>query len=76
MMKPADALVFFEGTIKLQCLKTPPLGSFNTKFLNFLFSNKYFDCSNIVSPYNLISPAKLTASWLIPSIRHPSPAKT
>ena len=60
-MKPAEALLFLGETIKLQCLKTPPLGSFNKKFLNVLFSNKYFDCSNIVSPSNLISPETTTS---------------
>ena len=61
IINPAEASLFFGFTIKLQCLKTPPLGSFNTKFLSFLFSNKYFDCSNIVSPSNLISPATITS---------------
>ena len=49
------------GKSKLKCLKTPPLGSENNKFLNLGFLIKNSDFSAIVFPFGFSTPETITS---------------
>tara|TARA_B100000427_G_scaffold317002_1_gene312633 strand:+ start:1574 stop:1738 length:165 start_codon:yes stop_codon:yes gene_type:complete len=43
---PASAFLFEGSKIILQCLKTPPRGSFKKKFLHFLSKKSFLEASS------------------------------